>query len=314
MTTPPLKDLFDAEGLTDFLFHRSPAPQALVERDSGRILDANRALASWIGVAPAELTGAFFPGWLEIASSGRGSFAWRRETSLLSGTAVVAITDAQPTVALCVISPERTESTPDGSADDIQHRLRNGLAVIRSIFRRTAQNSESVESLTGHFLGRLDALARVQSNVALYDRYGVELDDLILNELAAHAALPGGRFAINGPAVRLRTKAAETLSLAIHEVATNSVKYGALGSSEGTVSIKWHFMTSLGTTSLLFTWIEQRVSPMPDPPLHQGFGYDLLMNSLKFELEASSQLLFNEDGIEMHIVIPVNDRLLHPPR
>ncbi|MDX3911072.1 MAG: sensor histidine kinase [Sphingobium sp.] len=196
---------------------------------------------------------------------------------------------------------------------DLQHRISNCLAVIRSIFRRTAQASDDTDTLVSHFLGRLDAFSRIQSNVVLYDTYGVALDELILDEFMVHATRTGDRLSIEGPSIRIRTRAAETLSLAIHELATNSVKYGALGSEMGHIAVRWRQMQDgAGQEVLSIEWIESGVALVDQVPAHRGFGTDLIENSLAFELGAQTSVHFDSDGLRLLATIPITSQLLHP--
>ena len=196
---------------------------------------------------------------------------------------------------------------------DLQHRISNCLAVVRSIFRRTARASHEIDTLISHFLGRLDAFSRIQSNIVLYDTYGVTLEELVLDEFMAHATRTGRRLAVEGPAIRLRTRAAETLSLAIHELATNSIKYGALGSEDGHIDVRWDITKSAsGDDILQFRWIESGVMLSDTSPAYRGFGTDMIENSIAFELGARSDITFTADGLHLLVTIPVTSQLLHP--
>lgn len=121
---------------------------------------------------------------------------------------------------------------------ELQHRVRNTLGVVRSIARRTALTSESVEEMAAHLDGRIDAFARVQAMVTRRPEGGVDLATLIEDELRAHAAREGEKIRVSGMDVLLKAKPAETLSLAIHELTTNAVKHGALAQG-GWLAVRW---------------------------------------------------------------------------
>src|SRR3712207_9087536 len=108
---------------------------------------------------------------------------------------------------------------------ELQHRVRNTLAVVRSIARRTGETSDTVEDYAMHLDGRLNAFARTQAMVTRNPSAGVDLETLVAEELNSYHAREGGQLRISGPPLRLCTKAAETFSLAVHELATNAVKY-----------------------------------------------------------------------------------------
>jgi two-component sensor histidine kinase len=124
---------------------------------------------------------------------------------------------------------------------ELQHRVRNSLAVVRSIARRTAENSKTVADYAMHLEGRLDAFARAQSAVTRAPLAGVDLEHLVADELAAYQAYEGQQVVrIAGPTLRLQPKAAETFGLAVHELATNAVKHGALSHPSGRIAVWWH--------------------------------------------------------------------------
>ena len=106
---------------------------------------------------------------------------------------------------------------------ELQHRVRNTLVVIRSIVRRTGESSETVEDFATHLDGRIDAFSRVQLAVTRNPLAGFDLAELISEELRACAAREGERYALRGPPVRLKAKAAEDIALAVHDLATNAV-------------------------------------------------------------------------------------------
>ena len=188
---------------------------------------------------------------------------------------------------------------------ELQHRVRNTLGVVRSIARRTAENSESVEELSAHFEGRLDAFARVQAIVTRRPEGGVDFSTLIEDELLAHAAHEGDAVSLNGPAVAFATRPAETMSLALHELATNAVKYGALGAVHGRIAIQW----SLADGRFEFSWAE---SGVPDPPLRptrEGFGMELLRRVIPYEMSAETGIEFRPDGLRFTLSMPAEGNI-----
>jgi two-component system CheB/CheR fusion protein len=198
---------------------------------------------------------------------------------------------------------------------ELQHRVRNMLAVVRSIARRTASTSESVEDYSMHFDGRLNAFARTQAVVTRAPAAGVDLEYLIVEELLAHAAHEGEQVSIAGPEIRLRPKAAETLGLAMHELTTNAVKYGALSTPGGRLAITWRLQDMEGqqpeTASrahLVLEWVESGVVPLP--PRRRGFGTELIERMLNYEFGAEAALAFGPDGARCTIDLPLNDRVV----
>ena len=188
---------------------------------------------------------------------------------------------------------------------ELQHRVRNTLGVVRSISRRTAQNSDSVEEMSAHFEGRLDAFARVQSMVTRRPEAGVDLAILIEEELVAHAAREGETVSLSGPDVALATRPAETLSLTIHELATNAVKYGALSAAEGRLAISW----ALADGRFTLVWEETGVPGPLTQPEREGFGLELLCRVVPYELSAETEVQFLPDGIRFTLAMPAEGNI-----
>lgn len=189
---------------------------------------------------------------------------------------------------------------------ELQHRVRNTLAVIRSISRRTARTSRTAEDYAMHLDGRIDALARVQAAVTRDPTGGVDLEALIAEELIAHAGREDGALRIEGPTIRLLPKAAEALGLAIHELATNSVKYGALSGPDGRIAATWRVERDGTGARLFFEWAENGIADPPAPP-HKGFGAELLEQVLPYELRAKTVLRFGPGELRCTLDLPLDD-------
>jgi len=195
---------------------------------------------------------------------------------------------------------------------ELQHRVRNTLGVVRSIARRSAQTSTTVEEYAMHLDGRLSAFARTQAFVTRDPEAGVDLEYMVVEELLAYHAREGEQLQVSGPAIRLQLKPAETLALALHELATNAVKYGALSKPDGQVAVTWQIDRSDGTPQLVIEWLE-RNGPKVGEPSRRGFGSELLEQTLAFELKARTALSFHSGGLHCKIVVPLGQRLLQQP-
>lgn len=185
---------------------------------------------------------------------------------------------------------------------ELQHRVRNTLAVMRSITRRTAQNSETVDEMAGHLEGRIDAFARVQSMATRAPDGAIDLTALIEDELVAHAAREGEQLSLKGPEVRLKAKAGELISLAIHELATNAVKYGALTNTGGKLAISWKVQGN----RLELVWQEGGVAGRVAEPSHEGFGLELLRRVIPYELSAETEVDFRPKGLRFTLSMPLS--------
>jgi PAS domain S-box-containing protein len=193
---------------------------------------------------------------------------------------------------------------------ELQHRVRNTLSVIRSITRRTAETSTSVEDYAMHLDGRINAFARVQTAVARDPTAGLDLTDLVTDELLTYAAHQGDQVRIAGPAVRLQPKAAETFGLAIHELATNAVKHGALVVPQGRIRVTWRVHNSTEVPRLVFEWKESGVPERAAKRRRRGFGTDLLERTLAYELKAKVAQAFEPDGLRCTIELPLTERII----
>ena len=196
---------------------------------------------------------------------------------------------------------------------ELQHRVRNTLAVVQSITRRTAESCSSVEEMAAHLNGRLEAFARVQSAVTRNPDAGVDLRSLIDDELLAHATHEGGGLKISGPSVALRPKAAESISLALHELVTNAVKHGALASRNGgRIAIAWSLNGDSGEGNLGFEWREKSGDRELFEPSRHGFGMELLTRILPYDLSAKTDVEFQKTGIRFKMELPAEHLLPIP--
>jgi two-component system CheB/CheR fusion protein len=193
---------------------------------------------------------------------------------------------------------------------EMQHRVKNILAVVRSIASRTVESSQDLADFSSHFSGRLSALARTQSTLARHGVQGLELEDLVREELISHIARDVGQVEISGPRVRLKEKAAEVFALALHELATNAVKYGALATSKGRVAVSWRLKTADDGPRLALEWQESGVPLLDSTPSYRGFGRDLIERGLSYDLGAQTGLDFAPGGVRCTVEVPLGPRVL----
>nr|WP_147025513.1 sensor histidine kinase [Methylobacterium oxalidis] len=191
---------------------------------------------------------------------------------------------------------------------ELQHQTRNLLAVIRSVARRSAETSESVEEYAMHLDGRLTALARAQGALSSDPRARLDLHSLISDELLSYHAKEGEQVSLSGPRILLQPGAAATLGLAFHELATNAIKFGALTRDEGRISVSWKHADE-PEPHLVITWREQH-GPSVTPPKRKGFGMALFERMLPYELKAHAKLSFEPEGLRCTIEVPLSDRVI----
>ncbi|MBB3910258.1 sensor histidine kinase [Sphingomonas desiccabilis] len=195
---------------------------------------------------------------------------------------------------------------------ELQHRTRNLMGVVRSIADKTVRASADLADFRSRYRDRLDALARVQgllSRLNEHDR--VTFDELIQTELAA---MDGGisRATLDGPSgIRLRSSTVQTLAMALHELATNAVKYGALGQPQGQLVVSWAFERSSVDNKpwLHIDWRESGVK-MPTPGVRTagtGQGRELIERALPYQLNAKTTYTLGPDGVHCTIAMPVSE-------
>lgn len=211
--------------------------------------------------------------------------------------------------AVFLILIETTERIRAGQARnlmvaELQHRVRNILAVIRSIVSRTAETSETVEDLSAHLDGRLAALARTQVLLTRSPGAGVDLEGLVRDELLAQVA-DEDRIVIEGPEILLPPKAAEVMTLAVHELATNATKYGALSDVHGHIDIRWTVAPRDGTDWVRFEWRETGVKIAAAAPRRTGFGAVLIEQRVPYELMGTGELTFAPGGVQCAMAFPL---------
>jgi len=191
---------------------------------------------------------------------------------------------------------------------ELQHRVRNILSLVRSVFSRTLEAGGSLEDIADHFRGRLDSLGRTQVGVTRTARGRVNLENLISDELLSVGESDGPRMLIDGPEVELSDRTVEGIGLAIHELTTNSLKYGALKTERGNVAISWTIERSEAIGYHLdLVCNESGVPTLAVHPAHHGFGTELIEDALPYQLNAITGLQFRNGGVYCRIRVPLSD-------
>jgi light-regulated signal transduction histidine kinase (bacteriophytochrome) len=182
---------------------------------------------------------------------------------------------------------------------ELNHRVRNILALIRGLISQTRDSSLSADAFVATLDDRVQALARAHDQLTA-DRWGpARLVDLIRTESEAYLAEKQERVTLNGVNVLIDPTAFTVMALVIHELMTNATKYGAL-SDGGSVAIGWEIETE---GSLIISWIE-RGGPPVEPPTHRGFGSTIIENSVPYDLGGSATIEYNPSGLCARFCIP----------
>lgn len=194
-----------------------------------------------------------------------------------------------------------------GAPDSLRHALRDTVATIRAMMRQSAGSREDVESYVAHLDGRLAAVMRMRDAT---DAFGeADLHGLVSDELMFHAVREGEQAILSGPAVRLRPKPAQVVALAVHELASNAVKYGALPLRPGRVSVTWSVQHPDDASRprepvLKLIWKETGGEGVTIPT-RRGFGTQVLEEMLVYDLGARTTLTYEPDGLRCRIDLPL---------
>jgi two-component sensor histidine kinase len=181
-------------------------------------------------------------------------------------------------------------------AREVDHRAKNALAVVQSILHLTRAND--VRSYVASVEGRIHALSRAHDLLSQSRWEGANLSRLIEEELEPYQTQDENRIGTRGPRVVLQPAVAQTLALALHELATNAAKYGALSVPAGRVMVEW----DLNPTSLSLTWTESN-GPAVARPAAQGFGTKLIRLSMEGQLNGKVDFDWRPSGLFCLITI-----------
>ena len=187
---------------------------------------------------------------------------------------------------------------------ELSHRSKNLLAVIQSISRRTARTTTTMVEFESRFGQRLQGLAASHDVLVRNSWQGAPLADLIRQHLLPFIDVQSPRIELSGPDVVLTAEATQAIGLAIHELATNAVKYGAFSMPAGKIQISWTFdRESMTSRNLLLKWVEQG-GPSVTPPTRNGFGQIVIGEMIERSLNAKVVLEFNKQGLHWSVSMP----------
>lgn len=186
---------------------------------------------------------------------------------------------------------------------ELQHRTRNLLSVVRNVARRSFGASPE----RNEYDSRLAAIGRVQGFLSRSPGYSVPLAELVEAEMHAVGDGASSKVEIAGPPVDLPGESVQAVALALHELATNAVKYGAIAQPSGQLSVTWRIeATQDGLKRLVIDWRESGVSMPEGPPARRGYGTELITRALPYQLRAETTLQFEHDGVWCRIMLPAS--------
>jgi PAS domain S-box-containing protein len=186
--------------------------------------------------------------------------------------------------------------------DELNHRVKNTLASVQSVVLQAAKSARNVEEFRHAVEGRILAMSRAHDQLSRRSWTDAELHELLSGCVAPY--LSKNNVALDGAHTIVAPRVGLMLCMAVHELATNAAKYGALSTPSGQVTLSWTVEQTMDGRTLYFHW-QERGGPPVTPPKRQGFGTRLLERGIQAELQGTTSMQYPKSGVECHIEIPL---------
>lgn len=206
-------------------------------------------------------------------------------------------------VVLDITERRRDQELREGLVAELSHRVKNTLATVQSIAARTLVSSADPVAFRTAFEGRIRALAHSHALLADSRWAGASLVRIVRAEMTPYDDWRGQRLTIEGPDLMLKPRAALSLGIIVHELATNAAKYGALRVPSGQVSVRWRIAED-ERPRLVLTWRESGGPPVAEPE-RIGFGRVMIERGLTHELRGQASMRFEPGGLHCILTIPL---------
>ncbi|MGJ4939944.1 PAS domain S-box protein [Bradyrhizobium sp. HKCCYLS1011] len=177
---------------------------------------------------------------------------------------------------------------------EVNHRSKNLLSLVQAIARQMTRHGQQLD--LERFLERLQAIASNQDLLIQNDWRFIRLSDLVRSQLRSFSDLIGSRISITGPYLELPPEAAQSIGMAVHELATNAAKYGALSDDHGRIDVSWASEGGIFRMS----WVETG-GPTVSPPARSGFGSRVISDMVRLSLDGTVDVLFPPEGLRWQI-------------
>jgi len=194
---------------------------------------------------------------------------------------------------------------------ELHHRVRNTLAMVQALLGATARTTGTMGEFYRSFSARIGSLAKTQTLLTEDYWQTVSLRELVLKELRPFEEHGNRRFMLEGPPVELSADLAVPLGMALHELATNAARYGALSVPAGRVEVTWDLKTAQDVRSVHLEWRERGGPPVRTPE-REGFGSTLLRSVVPMQAKADVEVEFDPEGLRCRIEAPLVERRLVP--
>jgi PAS domain S-box-containing protein len=187
---------------------------------------------------------------------------------------------------------------------ELTHRAKNLLTVIQAIMRQTASNSTSVEDFETRFSARLQSLAGSHDLLVQEDWQGASMRDLVRSQLGHYGDRADSQIELSGEPLKIRPDAAQHIGMALHELATNATKYGALSSPTGKVRISWRVAEGPDGTPLCRLSWEESGGPPAAPPSRRGFGRVVIERTVARAVNGEVHIDYSPTGLRWTLEFP----------
>ncbi|MGE8940727.1 sensor histidine kinase [Leptospira interrogans] len=223
-----------------------------------------------------------------------------REANIVVGT----LAEASRTIAAREGALRESEQRTRFVMRELSHRSKNLLAIVQAMARQTARASGDYNEFQERFGDRIASLARSQDLLVHHDWNGIGVGDLVSTQLAPFIGSDQSRLSVTGPAVILQPEAAQTIGMALHELATNASKYGALSIPSGRVLVAWEVKPGAdGDARFQMRWQEVG-GPAVEKPTRVGFGHSVVERMVAASLDGQAQLQWKADGVVWSLDVP----------
>jgi PAS domain S-box-containing protein len=211
-------------------------------------------------------------------------------------------------VTLDVTENRRNEEQRILLTAELKHRVKNSMATIQSIATQTLRHASSLQEAAEVLTARMQSLASAHDLLTREDWQSATIAESVASAIESFDTPGSKRFRVGGPYVSLGPRAAMSMVLALHELSTNAVKYGALSVPEGHVIIDWHVSKHGAEDMIEFRWQEVGGPPVKGKPDHVGFGTRLIEKVLASELGGKGAIEYRPSGVIFTVLAPLPDQ------
>jgi PAS domain S-box-containing protein len=206
-------------------------------------------------------------------------------------------------VNIDITERKRAEEQQSLLVAELDHRVKNVLATVTAVATRASEHTDSTSDFIEALDHRLQSMAAAHSLLSRTHWRGANLADLVAQELAPYAT--SGNATVEGPTICLTAAATQTMAMVLHELATNAVKYGALSTPQGRVSVRWYQLPNGEVPAKLRLEWQEAGGPAVGTPAKPGFGTSVIRDLIPYELGGTVELTFNPHGVCCSIEIAV---------